>query len=59
MFKLLRKLFLKGLIKDLLKEIPSMKAKVNGYFEVYQDEIFEKVLLVIKKTVLDFIQKKH
>lgn len=59
MFTWLRKKIIKGFIKDLLKEIPSMKAKAISYFEVYHDEILEKVLLAIKKAVLDFIQEKH
>lgn len=57
MFKWFRKFFLKGLIKDLLKEVPNLKTKALKYFEENQDEIMEQVKQAIKKTVLGFSQK--
>ncbi len=58
MLKWIRTKILKGIIKDLIGEIPSMKQKALKFFEVYHDEILEKVKLAIKKAVLDFTAEK-
>ena len=58
MLKWIRTKILKGIIKDILQEIPSLKDKAINYFERHQDEILEQVLQAAKKAVLSFVQKR-
>lgn len=62
MFKWFRKQLLKGIVKDLLKELPAayntLKAKALLASEKHVDEILEKVKAAIKQAVLDFVKEK-
>ena len=61
MFKWLRKKLLKGLIQDIITELPEpdlLKQKMFEIFNKYKDEILEKLWKAIKDFVVDFIKKK-
>lgn len=58
MLKWIRTKILKGIIKDLLGEIPSIKNKALKYFEAHHEEILEKVKIAIKKAIMDFTAEK-
>lgn len=55
MFKWIRKRILKGIVKDVIKELPEYKEKVLDLLEVYKDELLDKLQEVIKDTVKKFI----
>lgn len=62
MFKWFRKQLLKGIVKDLLKELPvaysHLKEKALLTLENHADEILEKVKAAVKQAVLDFVKEK-
>lgn len=62
MFKWFRKQLLKGIVKDLLKELPEYYSQLKGnallFLEGHTDEILEKVKSAIKQAVLDFVKEK-
>ena len=58
MFKWIRKKLLKGIIKDIKKEIPELKNTILEEFEDHKDEILIKCKEVIKDTIKNFIASK-
>ena len=58
MFKWIRNKILKGIIKDIKKEIPELKNTILEEFEDHKDEILIKCKEVIKDTIKNFIASK-
>ncbi len=51
MFKFIRKKLLEGIIKDIAKEIPTIKDKALKLFEEKKDEVLKLVEEKIKKLL--------
>lgn len=58
MFKWIRNKILKGIIKDIKKEIPELKNTILEEFEEHKDELLIKCKEVIKDTIKNFIASK-
>ena len=58
MFNWIRNKILKGIIKDLKKEIPELKNTILEEFEEHKDELLIKCKEVIKDTIKNFIASK-
>lgn len=58
MFKWVRNKILKGLVKDIVKAIPTIKEEGLKLIEEHKDEVLEKVTKAIKKAVVSFINSK-
>lgn len=62
MFRWFRKQLLKGIVKDLLKELPDayahLKDKALVALEKYPHEILEKVKIYAVQAVHDFIKER-
>lgn len=58
MFKWIRNKILKGLVKDIVKAIPTIKEEGLKLIEEHKDEVLEKVAKAIKKAVVSFINSK-
>lgn len=61
MFKWIRKRLLKGMIEDIISELPEpdlLKEKMFEIFDKYKDEILNKIKELIKDFVMKFINEK-
>lgn len=58
MFKWIRNKILKGIIKDIKKEIPELKNTILEEFEEHKDELLIKCKEVIKDTIKNFVASK-
>lgn len=61
MFKWIRKRLLKGMIEDIIAQLPEpelLKEKMLEIFEEHKDEILNKVKELIKDFVMKFINEK-
>ena len=61
MFKWIRKRLLKGMIEDIIAQLPEpelLKEKMLEIFEEHKDEILNKIKELIKDFVMKFINEK-
>jgi RNA-binding protein YhbY len=61
MFKWIRKRLLKGMIEDIISNLPEpelLKEKMFEIFEEHKDEILNKIKELIKDFVMKFINEK-
>ncbi len=61
MFKWIRKRLLKGMIEDIIAQLPEpdlLKAKLFEIFDEYKDEILDKLKQLIKDFVITFLHNK-
>lgn len=61
MFKWIRKRLLKGMIEDIISNLPEpelLKEKMLEIFEEHKDEILNKIKELVKDFVLKFISEK-
>lgn len=57
MFNFFEKLFVKNVIRRLLKKLPKFKEDAFVLVENYGDDLVEKVFKAINQIVLDFAKK--
>ena len=61
MFKWIRKRLLKGMIEDIIAQLPEpelLKERMLEIFEEHKDEILNKIKELIKDFVMKFINEK-
>lgn len=59
MFKWFRNKILKGIVKDLMAEMPYVKEKALKYIEEYKDEVLAHVKEAIKKCICELVERKE
>lgn len=57
MFKFLEKWALKRLLKRVAEKLPEAEGKLAELWAAHSNEIFEKVVGAIEKTITDIIKK--
>lgn len=57
MLKKIEKWALQRLLKRAMEKIPEAKGKIAQIWDLYSDEIFEKVVEAIEKTIATIIKK--
>lgn len=57
MFKFIEKWALKRILKRVAEKLPEAEGKIAQLWAAHSNEIFEKVLAAIEKTVSDIIKK--